>query len=77
LNLLKKKHDYFSNDDLNSEDIAFVARKFRKFILKKKNNGKDKKGKTFAKRNESENEVKVKLNLKKNLNILNAYDMVT
>lgn len=61
LESIKKKHDYFSNDDLNSEDIAFVARKFRKFILKKKNNGKDKKGKTFAKRNESENESKGKI----------------
>lgn len=61
LNLLRKKHDYFCNDDLNSEDIAFIARKFRKFMFKKKNNGKDKKGKTFAKRKESENESKGKI----------------
>lgn len=33
---------------LNSEDITLVASKFRKFVFKKKNNGKDnKKGKDF------------------------------
>jgi hypothetical protein len=28
LNMLKKKHVYSSNDDLNNEDIALIARKF-------------------------------------------------
>lgn len=49
LNMLKKKeHVYSCNDDLNNEDIALIA---RKFMFKKKNNGKDKNGKDFAKRN--------------------------
>jgi hypothetical protein len=44
----KKEHVYSCNDDLNNEDIALIA---RKFMFKKKNNGKDKNGKDFAKRN--------------------------
>jgi hypothetical protein len=44
----KKEHVYSSNDDLNNEDIALIA---RKFMFKKKNNGKDKNSKDFAKRN--------------------------
>jgi hypothetical protein len=46
--LKKKEHVYSCNDDLNNEDIALIA---RKFMFKKKNNGKDKNGKDFAKRN--------------------------
>jgi len=62
LNMLKKEHVYSSNDDLNNEDIALIA---RKFVFKKKNNGKDKNGKDFAKRNESENKSKSKIESKK------------
>jgi hypothetical protein len=37
LKSIKKEHDYSSDDDdLNSENIAFVARKFRKFMFKEK-----------------------------------------
>jgi hypothetical protein len=43
LKFVKKKHGYSFDDDFNSEDITLGARKFRKFMFKKKNNGKDKK----------------------------------
>lgn len=52
LKSIKKEDDYSSDDDPNSKDIALIARKFRKFMLKKKTTVKiKKKGKDFAKRN--------------------------
>jgi hypothetical protein len=36
LNYIKKKHDFFFYDDLNSEDSALVARKLRNSCLRKK-----------------------------------------
>jgi len=45
LKYIKKEHDYSFNNDLNSEDIALVTRKFRNFMFKKRNNSKDKKKK--------------------------------
>jgi hypothetical protein len=61
------KEDHYSSDDLNSEDIALVR---RKFMFKKKNNDKDnkKKGTDFFKKNESENKIKGKTESKERVN---------
>jgi hypothetical protein len=48
---------YSFDNDINSEDISLVDRKFRKFMFKKNNNIKDNRGKDFAKRNESKNDI--------------------
>lgn len=78
LKSIKKEHDYSSNDDLNSKDIALIPRKFRKIMFKKNNNGKDKKkGKSFSKINDLRMEVKAKMNLKNVLSVLNVHNMVT
>lgn len=53
LKSIKKEHVYSFDGNFNSQDITLVARKLRKFMFKKKNNGKDKKGKYFSKRKES------------------------
>ena len=60
----REKHDYSSNNDINNEDIALIAKKFRKFKLKKKKTNKGKKVNDFVKRNESENESKIKIESK-------------
>jgi hypothetical protein len=69
---VKKKYNYSSNDDLYSKNIALVVRKFRKIMFKKNNNDKDLKTQIFSKKMNQKIKVKVKLNLKKELNILNA-----
>jgi hypothetical protein len=57
LKYVKKERVYSFDNDINSEDISLVDRKFRKFMFKKKNNIKDNRGKDFAKRNESKNDI--------------------
>jgi len=70
---VKKKYNYSSNDDLYSKNIALVVRKFRKIMFKKNNNDEDLKTQSFFKKKMNQKiKVKVKLNLKKELNILNA-----
>jgi hypothetical protein len=63
LKYIKKEHDYSFNNDLNSEDIALVTRKFRNFMFKKRNNSKDKKKtpKILPKEMSYKIEVKVKI----------------
>jgi hypothetical protein len=56
----KKKHDYSSDGDLNNEDITLIVNKFRKFMFKKKKIDKGKRINDFVKRNELENESKIK-----------------
>jgi hypothetical protein len=56
----REKHVYSSNDNLNNEDITLIAKKFRKFMFKKKKINKGEKVNDFIKRNESENESKIK-----------------
>jgi hypothetical protein len=56
----REKHAYSSNDNLNNEDITLIAKKFRKFMFKKKKINKGEKVNDFIKRNESENESKIK-----------------
>jgi len=62
LNMLKKEHVYSSNDDLNNEDIALIA---RKFVFKKKTMEKIKMAKILPKEMSQKIKVKVKLNLRK------------
>jgi hypothetical protein len=50
---VNKEYDNSSDNDFNSEDIALIARKFRKLSLRKRIMVMIKK--KFAKRNESEN----------------------
>jgi len=62
LNMLKKEHVYSSNDDLNNEDIALIA---RKFVFKKQTMEKIKMAKILPKEMSQKIKVKVKLNLRK------------
>ena len=60
--MLKKEHVYSSNDDLNNEDIALIA---RKFVFKKQTMKKIKMAKILPKEMSQKIKVKVKLNLRK------------
>jgi len=64
LNLLGKNMPS-SNDNLNNEDITLIAKKFRKFMFKKKKINKGEKVNDFIKINESDNESKIKTESRK------------
>lgn len=72
LNKLKKNMFILLN-----EHIAFIARKFRKLCLRKRTMEKIIMTKILPKEMSHKIKVKVKLNLRKELSVLNVQDMIT
>ena len=72
------EHDNSSDDDLNSEHIAPVDRKFWKFMFIKRTMVKiKKKAKIILKETSQKIVVRIKLNIWKELSVLNAHYMVS